>query len=82
MHRWASRLLLEVKGVRVERLQDIDEEGARAEGAEPARAGGNADAPIKTYRTGFVRLWNSINEKRGFGWLDDPWVFVISSGSR
>ncbi len=77
MPRWASRITLELTGVRVERLQEISESDAKAEGCEPAIAGQDADGPIKTYRTGYVYLWNAINEDRGFGWLTNPWVWVL-----
>ena len=61
--RWASRLILHVKDVRVERLQDISYEDAQAEGVDPSR---------------FAELWNTINAKRGFGWENNPWVWVVT----
>lgn len=72
MPRWASRLTLEVIVVRVERLNDISEEDARAEGVQP-----NQLTTIQPYRAAFCGLWDSINEKRGYGWLDNPWVWVV-----
>lgn len=68
MPRWASRLTLEVTGVRVERVQDISEDDARAEGVYPY-----ADNP----RRFFQELWNSINGARGYGWNSNPWVWVV-----
>lgn len=72
MPRWASRLLLEVTAVRVERLQDISEEDAKAEGIEVAFNNSRV-----MHRIGFMKLWNSINIKRGFDWDINPWVWVI-----
>lgn len=80
MPRAACRLVLEVTRVRVERLQDISEADAMAEGCPPAwlDAGDNttvhAEAP-PTYRQGFARLWREIN---GDGaWAANPWVWVV-----
>lgn len=69
MPRWASRILLEITGVRVQRLQDISEDDAYAEGVTHAEQGGiNA-------RDGFSVLWNKIN---GAGsWAANPWVWAM-----
>jgi hypothetical protein len=69
MPRWASRLTLEVTGVRVERLLDIDINGIRAEGLPETY-----DAPSPA--GWFASLWDS-NAKRGFGWDKNPWVWVV-----
>lgn len=71
MPRWASRITLEITGVRVERVQDISPDDCRAEG-EPGK---NNDIGV---RYGFGQLWNRINEKRGFGWDVNPWCWCIS----
>jgi len=71
MPRWASRITLEITDVRVERLQDISEDDAEAEGAHGYT---NAASPIDF----FICLWNSLNTKRNFGWDMNPWVWVIS----
>ena len=80
--RWASRITLEVESIRIQRLKEISEQDALAEGIS------------ETHRTkammpgGFVRcdwpqwsfhqLWDSINEKRGYGWRKNPWVWVVN----
>lgn len=76
MPRWASRITLEVTGVRVERLQDISDADAQAEGADPrqpATAGG-IYIPGQ-YRLGFFDLWKSINGPKS--WAANPWVWVV-----
>ena len=76
MPRWASRLTLAVTDVRVQRLQDIREEDAEAEGAEPLLVppdGGSAPH-VEGYRV----LWDSLNAGRGFGWETNPWIVAVS----
>jgi hypothetical protein len=69
MPRWASRLTLEVTDVRVERLQDISEKDAKAEGV-----GFHVGGPVKAFET----LWDSINGGRPWRcWDDNPWVWVV-----
>ncbi len=73
MPRWASRITLEVTDIRVERVQDISEKDAIAEGLKLLQGG---------IRTEFAELWNSIlwnsiNAKRGYGWDVNPWCWVV-----
>lgn len=70
MPRWASRLTLEVTGVRVERLHAISEEDAQAEGAD------RAYWKVGSYRDAFTLLWKTINGDES--WAANPWVWVIS----
>jgi hypothetical protein len=85
MPRWASRITLEVTGVRVERLQDISEEDAKAEGARRSvwgphdrwygakpRLGFAAD-----YRHGFFNLWESIYGTELFDLNPYVWVGTL-----
>lgn len=76
MPRWASRITLEVTDVRVERLQDITEDDAKAEGCSLVIIDGFVECG--TRKTTFRKLWDSINAKRGFGWDANPWVWCIS----
>lgn len=70
MPRWASRITLEVTGVRVERLHDVTDAAALAEGVD------RTNTSIPGYaRERFTRLWTSINGNES--WRDDPWVWVI-----
>ena len=84
MPRWASRITLEVVSVRVERVQGISEEDAKAEGVEPYRcpqadalmnAVGGGMKPIP-YTSGFANLWNEINGN-AHPWSSNPWVWVV-----
>ena len=73
MPRWASRINLTVKNIRVERVQEITEEDARAEGCIYS-----AD-PKSKYGNGYVNqyhfLWESINGKDS--WKINSWVWII-----
>jgi hypothetical protein len=85
MPRWASRLTLEVLSVKVQKLQDISEEDAMAEGVEPARrplggwrnyaSGGAPNPPFRTALESFASLWESINGPGS--WALNPWVWCI-----
>ncbi|WP_285212707.1 hypothetical protein [Klebsiella quasipneumoniae] len=83
MPRWASRILLEITNVRVERLNAISEEDARAEGiidggclncGEPEPCGCANPEPDAT--DAFAYLWQSIYGQES--WNANPWVWVIS----
>lgn len=85
MPRWASRLTLEITAVRVERLQEISEADAQAEGAAPHvwdashGAAELIDWPSKDdrnpYRNGYALLWEGINGPGS--WAANPWVWVV-----
>lgn len=73
MPRRAARVTLELVNVRAERLQDISEEDARAEGVRATLAALGSNG----YRAWFSALWDSINSKRGYSWDSNPWVWVL-----
>lgn len=82
MPRVASRITLEIVSVRVERLQDISEADARAEGV--ARLGSGryhcgedkeGEITSKSAVTAYAWLWNSINGPDS--WAANPWVWVV-----
>ena len=77
MPRWASRILLEVTAVRVERLQDISEDDAVAEGVAATPFTPHGWDKEDVHRDGFRVLWDSINRKRGYGWDVNPFVWVV-----
>lgn len=76
MPRWASRLTLEVVAVRVERVQEIAEADAMAEGVEYGLHLPGHPRQC-TARWQFMKLWDSINAARGFGWDSNPWAWVV-----
>ncbi len=82
MPRKASRITLEVVSVRVERIQLISNADILAEGVTPVEID-PIDPPDpwddfhQAYRLPFEKLWNSINAKRGYGWEQDPWCWVV-----
>ncbi|MBT3390324.1 MAG: hypothetical protein HN413_07920, partial [Chloroflexi bacterium] len=69
MPRWACRIILDIVYVRVERVQEISEDDAIAEGC----TGEHFDLAVND----FIWLWDSINAKRGFSWESNPWVWVV-----
>lgn len=86
--RWASRLTLVVTDVRVQRVQDISKDDAIAEGVEcdPLTGAywgvegsglGGATPLYRDASLAFHRLWDSINDKRGYGWATNPWVVAL-----
>lgn len=74
MPRWASRILLEITEVRVERLQDISEEQAEAEGVNFLRHVPDAEETLTAAQL-FECLWSSINGDES--WRANPWVWVV-----
>lgn len=84
MPKEAARIWLKVTDVRIERLQDVTEDGAKAEGAIDNR--GFIHSPeneydrIYTAREHFIKIWNSTIKKSNlnrYGWDANPWVWVI-----
>lgn len=86
MPRWACRLVLEITGVRVERLGEITAADAKAEGIE----GQTDTGPWRNYlrdgywfpegkniapQLSFASLWQSINGANS--WQSNPWVWVV-----
>ena len=88
MPRWASRWEMAITALRPERLQDISEADARAEGVTPMlRAhlygvAANDAAPLDgrlhiSYRNGYATEWDRLNARRGYPWANNDWVWVI-----
>lgn len=84
MPKEAARIWLKVKDVRVERLQEITDEQAEAEGAIDNRgfihSPDNEYDRIHTSREHFIDIWNSTIKKSDldrYGWYASPWVWVI-----
>lgn len=79
MPRNASRITLEIDGVRVQRLQDISEADAQAEGCRGVHgATGQAiPGPPLSAREDFERLWDRLNAERA-PWRENPWVWAIT----
>lgn len=77
MPRWASRITLEITGVREEHLQDISEADAIREGMEWLNPGNRGPITTTYARQNFRKLWDSLNAKRDYGWDSNPLVWVI-----
>ena len=84
MPKEAARIWLKVTDVRVERLQDIAEDGAKAEGAIDNRgfihSTENEYGSMHTAREHFAEIWKSTIKKSDldrYGWDANPWVWVI-----
>ena len=83
MPRWASRITLEITSVRVERLQDISEADAAAEGVtpkwEPGCSGRLMEAlggfSFRPAASAYADLWESLHGPGS--WDANPWVWVV-----
>ena len=88
MPRWASRITLRIKSVRVERLQEISEQDAIAEGVLRSQRAVSASAAAPAFfdymldqpnycsaRSSYSSLWESINGPGS--WEKNPWVWVL-----
>lgn len=81
MPRWASRITLGVQEVRVQRVQEISEDDAKAEGCESEQIFDPSNPRyIRSYRARerFWELWDSINLRRGYSWAINPWVWCVT----
>ncbi len=88
MPRWASRITLEITDVRVERLQDISETDAIAEGLELPDNGTFRDYSVRpednegynykrTAVESYQTLWDSAYGHKASQWSANPWVWVV-----
>lgn len=68
--KWAARIWLEITSIRAEKLQQISLEDIEREGIVASNE--------TAIWAAWIDLWDGKNSKRGFGWLTDPWVWVIS----
>ena len=80
MPRWASRITLEITGVRVERLQEISNADAEAEGVRATEWAAKPlplrEQSLSVVKLAFSHLWESINGKGS--WEANPWVWAIA----
>jgi hypothetical protein len=76
MPRWASRITLRITDIRVERLRDISEDDAKAEGVSSEWDDYEKYGQSEPYRYGFSALWNDINGPNA--WDANPWVWVVA----
>jgi len=78
MPRWASRLLLEITDIRIERVQDTSHDDAVAEGVHhfdiEARL---CDQALSVAQIVFSRHWDTKREDRHTDWESNPWVWVV-----
>ena len=93
MPRWASRILLKITDIRIERLQDISEEDAAAEGVICPGCGdtgwillrpsnpwsGPSEHPCDCNLVKeYAKVWDAINTRTGTRWADNPLVWVLT----
>ena len=79
MPREAARIFLRVTDVRVERVLDITLDDIEREGLycdPPYTRNHFAYGPGMSIH--WIKLWDSLNNKRGYGWDTNPWVWAIS----
>jgi len=73
MPRWASRITLEITAIKVERVAEISEDDAIAEGIVPEQHPFDAPPAMR-----FAIVWDSINASKGYGWEANPLCWVLT----
>lgn len=73
MPRFASRITVDVSASRIERLQDVSEDDARAEGVQPETHPGEGWTP---HRSSFCGLWGKLH--KGASWHANPFVIATT----
>jgi len=76
MPHWACRLFLRITDIRVERVRDISEEDAKAEGVDAVP--GKGIHGWMPHALEFCLAWDSIYKKQKHGWDTNPWVWAIT----
>lgn len=85
MFKSLTRLWLEITNIHIERLQDISTVSIKAEGIKLSRdeiekrlaPNFGVTSEVGVYQGEWIKLWDSINKGRGYGWDVNPWVWVI-----
>lgn len=77
MPRWASRLTVDVTGIRVDRVQNISEEDAKAEGVEASETV-ELQGGLPCYTLPYQKVWTSLHGiDNPAAWDSNPWVWVV-----
>lgn len=79
MLRSMSRGMDEVTDLRVERVQEISEVDAEAEGVALVETIRGLRSYAASYRAAYASLWNQINVSRGHSWESNPWVWAYTT---
>lgn len=83
MPREAARLIYHYSDIRVERVQDISRNDAKAEGAKgvwknpPENKDHYTKVLLNPYVANYSVIWDKINAERGYPWNSNPWVWVL-----
>ena len=83
MPREAARSVYRYEKIRVERVQEISRDDAKAEGVScvwinpPAKAEHYKRVLLNPYVANYSVLFDKINAARGYGWDVNPWVWVL-----
>jgi hypothetical protein len=82
MPRWVSRITLEITNIRIERVQNISGEDCEAEGLVSLIGADDWDFATQAIREinlqlAYKDIWDCLNDKRGYPWAINPWVWVI-----
>lgn len=84
MPREAARSIYRYTEIRVERVQEISRDDARAEGVggvwtnPPAKEEHYPRVMLNPYVANYSMLWDEINAARGYSWVSNPWVWVLA----